>query len=156
MQIENKTVVSISYNLTNKEGQVLDSSQGLEPLSYLHGYGNIIPGLEQGLLGAKLNDELTIEVMPEEGYGEYDASLVQEIPLTKLEHLPNLKVGSFIEINTPEGVQIASLVELSETTATLDTNHPLAGELLVFNIKVEALRQATAEELEQGVVILPS
>lgn len=156
MKIVNNRVVSLHYTLTNEEGQILDSSQGLEPLHYLHGHKNIILGLEKGLEGAQLGQDLQLEISPEEGYGLYYPHLVQEIPLENLQHLGELTVGNLLEVATETGPQIVTLLKLSDTTATLDANHPLAGEKLFFKLNVISIREATSEEIHQGLVILPS
>lgn len=156
MKIANNQVISLHYTLTNEEGQVLDTSQGLEPLRYLHGHKNIISGLEKGLEGAQVGEDLQLEISPEEGYGLYYPHLVQEIPLENLQHLGELKIGNLLEVETEAGPQIVTLLELSDTTATLDANHPLAGEKLFFQLNVVDIREASSEEINQGLVILPS
>lgn len=156
--IEADKVVTLHYTLIGEDGEVLDSSQGLEPLQYLHGHQNIIAGLEKGLAGAKLASELTLHIPPEEAYGHYDPELVQEVPLAQLaniEDVDKLEEGSFLAVESPEGPQVLTLVKLNADTATLDANHPLAGKTLTFNLSIEAIREATPEELAQGVVVLP-
>lgn len=155
-KIQANKVVTLHYTLTGEEGEVLDSSQGLEPLQYLHGHNNIITGLEKGLNNAELGSELTLNIPPEEAYGLYDPELKQEIPLSQLDNLENLTEGSFLAVETPEGPQVLTLVELKTDSAVLDANHPLAGKSLTFNLNVEAIREATEEELAQGVVVLPA
>jgi FKBP-type peptidyl-prolyl cis-trans isomerase SlyD len=151
MEIADKKAVTIHYTLKDDEGEVLDSSEGQEPLTYLHGEGNIVPGLEAALAGKKEGDAIQATLTPEQGYGERDDGNVRNIPLRKLPD-GKAKVGMRYRIQTEEGYQVALVTAVRGDYATIDANHPLAGKTLHFDVKVVGVRDATAEELEHGHV----
>ncbi len=153
MKIENNSVVSLQYKLTNNAGEVLDSSEGDEPLVYLHGSDSIIPGLENALTGKSAGEQVQVTVPPEEGYGEFDDALIQVIPRDAFEGIDDIQPGMQFQAESPEGqLQIVCVKEIAESEVTIDANHPLAGQVLNFDITVEVVRAATAEELEHGHV----
>ncbi|HAR07806.1 MAG TPA: peptidylprolyl isomerase, partial [Cobetia sp.] len=100
MQIAQNAVVSFHYTLTNNEGEVLDSSEGREPLAYIHGAGNIVPGLEKELDGKTSGDELKVAVSPEEGYGEVQEALVQEVPREAFQGVEDIEAGMQFQAQT--------------------------------------------------------
>ncbi len=147
--IDNGRVVSIDYTLKDDAGTVIDSSEGAEPLSYLHGHGQIIPGLEKKLDGAAVGDDLEVTVSPDEGYGAHDPSRVFTVPRERFEF--DVKAGDFVQAKQPDGTAIPLQVTgVSEQEVTVDANHPLAGRTLNFAVKVVGVREATSEELEHG------
>ena len=153
MQIANDTVVSFHYTLTDDTGTTLDSSSGDEPLTYLHGSGSIITGLERELEGREAGDSFNAAIAPSDGYGDVNKELVMEIPLDSLSHIEGLEPGMQLRSQGQDGREQMLLVEaIGETTATLNANHPLAGQTLHFDVTVEAVRAATAEEIEHGHV----
>lgn len=153
MKIENNAVVSIQYKLTNDGGEVLDSSEGDEPLTYLHGTDSIIPGLENALTGKNAGEQLEVVVQPGEGYGEFDEAMIQVIPKDAFEGIDDIQPGMQFQAENPEGqLQIVSVKEIGADEITIDANHPLAGQVLHFDITIETVREATAEELEHGHV----
>jgi FKBP-type peptidyl-prolyl cis-trans isomerase SlyD len=142
-------VISIEYVLTDDAGEELDSNKGGEPLSYLHGHGQIVPGLERELTGKPVGHVATITVPPEEGYGEHDAERLVTVGRNRFEFEP--EAGQVLEASLPQGGSVPFVVvEVNKDTVVLDGNHPLAGKTLHFEIKVLGVRQATAEELEHG------
>ena len=152
MHVEKHRVVSIEYTLTSDEGEVLDSSQGREPLVYLHGEGNIIPGLERELDGKTKGDALKVRIAPAEAYGERVDAMVQTIPRDQLPPEIDVQVGLQLQARGPSGVQIVTVVGVEGDQVTLDGNHPLAGVPLNFAVEVVDVREATAQELENGHV----
>jgi FKBP-type peptidyl-prolyl cis-trans isomerase SlyD len=152
MQIATHTVATIDYTLTTDEGEVVDTSQGSEPLAYVHGVGGLVPGLEAALAGKRAGEMLRVRVEPAEGYGERDESLVARVPRTQLPGGAKLEVGMQFQARGPDGTQVVTLVKLDEQAAWLDANHPLAGMALNFAVTVVAVRAATPEELEHGHV----
>ena len=147
------TVVTFHYTLTDKGGQVLDSSQGNEPLVYLHGYSQIVPGLENALVGKSAGSAFKVSVEPAEGYGERNEQMVVTLPRTQGNLPADIEVGFVVELVSPEGDEIpARVVKLTEEDITLDANHPLAGETLYFDIELTNVRTATKEEIEHGHV----
>ena len=156
MEIKDQLVASIHYALKDDEGTVIDSSTGQEPLHYIHGAQNIVPGLEKELTGKKVGDKLQVVVQPEEGYGEYDASLIQAVPRTMFSGAEDIKVGMEFHAQTQQGMQVVEVVEIEEESITINGNHPLAGKTLHFDIEITAVREATADELERGHLHEPS
>ncbi len=151
MKVANQRVVSIHYTLTDDSGQELDSSRGQEPLKYLHGTQGLIPGLERELEGREPGDQFQATVQPEEAYGEVNPELIQDVPLEVLDGIENLHVGMALQSRAPDGrVQNLKVDAIGDGTATLNANHPLAGEVLHFDVQVEDVREATPEELEHG------
>lgn len=151
MLIENRKVVTLEYTLTDEAGDILDSSKGGDPLVYLHGEGNIIPGLEVALTGLDEGASLKVEVAPADGYGERDEELLQTVPKDRLAE-EAIEVGMQFQARGPDGPVMMTVVKVLEDTVTLDANHPLAGKILSFDVTVIAVRDATLEELTHGHV----
>jgi FKBP-type peptidyl-prolyl cis-trans isomerase SlyD len=146
-------VVSMHYTLTDDSGKVLDSSDGSEPLNYLHGAGNIIPGLEQALVGQVQGDSLKVTVEPADGYGETDPGLVQVVDRAAFQGVETVDVGMTFEARGPDGhVQRIVVTSVDGDRVTVDANHPLAGQQLHFDVQIIGVRAATPEELEHGHV----
>lgn len=152
MQISEQKVVSIHYTLTNDAGETLDSSSGGDPLVYLHGNQNIIPGLEAALNGKSVGDSIQVSIEPADGYGEYNAELTQVVPSEMFQGVERIEVGMQFQAQTSEGVQVVRIADVDGDNVTVDGNHPLAGERLHFDVAVEEIREASSEELEHGHV----
>lgn len=152
MKIENEKVVSINYTLRNDAGEILDTSDGREPLAYIHGMGNIIPGLESQLNGKSAGDSLNVSVAPADGYGEYDLAQVVQVSRSQFEGVPELKIGMQFTASSPEGNQVVTVTNIDNDVVTVDGNHPLAGKVLHFDLSVVDVRDASAEELSHGHV----
>ena len=153
MSIKDNSAVSFQYSLADDEGQQLDSSAGKEPLAYLHGAGNIIPGLENALTGKAVGDSMTVAVSAAEGYGEVQQELIQDVPRTSFQGVEQIEVGMQFEAQTGQGGTVpVTVTAVTDETVTVDGNHPLAGKNLNFDVSIEAVRDATAEELEHGHV----
>ena len=151
MLIAANKAVSIDYTLTNDAGEVIDSSAGGAPLAYLHGAGNIIPGLEKALEGKQAGDELNVSIEPEDAYGEYLAELVSTLNRSLFEGVDELEVGMQFHASGPDGgMQIVTIRDIEGDDVIVDGNHPLAGQRLNFKVKVVAVREANAEELAHG------
>ena len=151
MQIAANCVASIQYKLTDEAGEILDSSADGEPLVYLHGAGNIIPGLENELIGKAAGDSLSVTLQPEQGYGVVDEELIQTVPRSDFEGVGDIEPGMRFEASGADGhTQLIVVTDLAEDEVTVDGNHPLAGEVLHFDITVEDVRTATDEELSHG------
>ncbi len=152
MQIAQDKVVLIHYTLRNDSGEVLDSSSGGDALAYLHGQGNIIPGLEKALEGKQAGYKLSVKVEPAEGYGQRDAQLVQQVPRRQFGGA-NVQPGMQFHAQTSQGQnRVVTVKSIVGDMVTVDGNHPLAGENLHFDVEVTDVRDATAEELEHGHV----
>lgn len=152
MQIEKNRVVLVHYTLRDEQGQVLDSSNGRGPLSYLHGKGNIIPGLEQALAGKAAGEKLDVTVPPEQGYGRRDDRLVQIIPRSKFAGGSELTPGMQVRATGSQGARMVTIVRVERDFVTIDANHPLAGRTLHFSVEVAEVRKATHEEVSHGHV----
>jgi len=152
MTVSHDKVVLIDYTLKNSKGETLDSSEGQEPLAYLHGAENIVIGLERELSGKKVGDRIQTVVQPEEGYGLRDDELIGVIPREMFESDMGIEVGMTFEAETDQGVQIVNVIALSDDEVTVDGNHPLAGETLHFDVIIRHIRDANEEELEHGHV----
>jgi len=154
MQIDNHKVVSFHYTLTNNSGEVIDASEGREPLVYLHGEENIIPGLELALEGKTVGDKLKVSLDAADAYGEFDPAMVEIVSSDMFEGVENVEVGMEFQAELPdgEGLQMVRITEVDGDNVTVDGNHPLAGQDLNFDVAIVDIRQASAEELEHGHV----
>ncbi|NVK22143.1 MAG: peptidylprolyl isomerase [Kangiellaceae bacterium] len=152
MQIEQDKVVLIDYTVKTEEGVLVDTSEGNEPLAYLHGHRNIIPGLESALVGKAAEDELTVNVQPNDAYGERHEELVKEVPVSAFQGVDKIEAGMQFHAESPNGPQLITVTKIEGETVTVDGNHPLAGMALVFDVKVLEVRDASSEELSHGHV----
>ncbi|WP_018865786.1 MULTISPECIES: peptidylprolyl isomerase [unclassified Thioalkalivibrio] len=150
MQVAQNAVVAIHYTLTNDAGEKIDSSEGREPLAYLHGNGQIVPGLEKELEGKAAGDKVQAKVSPAEGYGEKIDAMVQEIPMDAFQGVESVEPGMQFQAQTENGPLTVTVTKVEGDTATVDGNHPLAGETLNFDVEIVEVREASAEELEHG------
>ena len=143
MTVQNDKVVTLHYHLTNTEGQVIESSRGSEPLTYLHGTGTILSSLEHALTGLEVGATKTVEVAPADAYGEHDATKVETLPRGAFERVHNLEVGMLLQAQDPQGQTFTvRVMDIREDTVVIDANHPLAGETLTFEIEVLDIRDA--------------
>ena len=153
MHIAEQSVVSIHYTLTNDAGETLDTSDGREPLVYLHGAQNIIPGLENELTGKSVGDSFDVTIQPEEAYGTVNPELVQTVPHSAFEGVEKVEPGMQFQARGDDGeTQVITVTEVADSGVTIDGNHPLAGQVLNFSVRVEEIREATEEEIEHGHV----
>ena len=152
MQIEKNKVVTIDYTLTDDDGEVIDTSEGGEPLAYVQGAGGLIEGLESAMEGKKTGDEMQVTVPPEKGYGEHDESLVDIVGRDAFGDVKELDVGMRFTAQTDGGRRTVVITQIEGDQVTLDGNHPLAGMQLNFDVKVVEVRDASKEELQHGHV----
>ena len=152
MSITKDSVVTFNYSLKDDDGALIDSSSADEPLAYLHGHGNLVPGLERELEGKGAHDKLSVKVTPADGYGDYSRELVQKVPRRSLKGIANVTVGMRLHAQTAEGPRAVTVTAVTGDMVTLDGNHPLAGKNLNFDIEILDVRDATAEELAHGHV----
>jgi FKBP-type peptidyl-prolyl cis-trans isomerase SlyD len=150
MQVSENTVVAIEYTLKNDAGDVLDSSVGHAPLTYLHGHHNIISGLENAMLGKKVGDTFTVTIPPEEAYGLRDDSMTQVVPRHLFQGVDEIVPGMKFHAEAEHGVNVVTVIDVKGDQVHLDANHELAGETLHFDVVVQAIRAATDEEIEHG------
>ena len=151
MQIARNKVVSIRYTLRDERGDVLGAAGGAS-LSYLHGKGNVIPGLEQALAGKSAGDKVDVTVAPEQGYGARDERLVQIVARSKFGEVADLAPGMQVRATGSQGPRLVTVVRVDRDFVTVDGNHPLAGRTLNFSVEVAEVRKATHEEISHGHV----
>ena len=152
MQISEQKVVLLNYEVVDDQGQLIDRSEEGDPLAYIHGTGQLIPGLETALEGRGQGDKIEVDVPPDQGYGERNDDGVQTVSRDQFDDGVEIEVGMQFEAKDDEGEQIVTVVKLEDEAVTVDGNHPLAGEILNFNVNVVDVRDATPEELEHGHV----
>jgi FKBP-type peptidyl-prolyl cis-trans isomerase SlyD len=148
MQITKNKVAAIHYTLRDNKGEVLDTSDGREPLHYLHGAGNLIIGMEEGLEGKSKGDKFQLKIAPEKGYGEKDPEMVQKVPRSAF---GDQEVKPGMKFSTNQG-GVVTVTEVGLDGVTVDANHPLAGVELNFDVEVMEVRNATSEEISHGHV----
>ncbi len=148
-KIENP-VVSIHYTLTNKAGKTLDSSIDAEPLSFLHGAGNIIPGLESALTDKPVGEKFTVTIEPEDAYGERMEEQMQTVSKEMFAGIDTIEVGMQFQADSSSGPAVVTITAVEGDDITIDGNHPLAGEQLTFDVEVMEIRPATETEIEHG------
>jgi FKBP-type peptidyl-prolyl cis-trans isomerase SlyD len=153
MKIEKGRVVDIDYSLHLGDGEIVDRSEPDEPLTYLHGEGDIVPGLESALEGAAVGDRKQVVVAPGDGYGTHDPAGIQRVPRQAFPQGFQPQVGMQLSAQGPDGDEVMFVIQKVELDAvTIDLNHPLAGKTLHFDVTVREVREATAEELQHGHV----
>jgi FKBP-type peptidyl-prolyl cis-trans isomerase SlyD len=150
MQISDNKVVFIDYTLTNDEGEVIDTSKGSEPLAYIQGVGNIIPGLESALEGHQTGDSLKVSIPPEQGYGLRNEDSLRTFPREAFSGIDEIEEGMQFMAQLEDSQQMFTVVTVEEDTVVADANHPLAGMTLNFDVTVRDVRDATDEELSHG------
>lgn len=152
-KIENGLVVTLQYRLYLANDEFIEESDAEDPLVYLHGYENIIPGLEQAIEGLEVGDEKTVVVSAEDAYGEYDEDGVMDVATEDLPPDLEPEEGMVLQITDKDGeISLAEIVEITDEGIVLDFNHPLAGENLKFEVKILDIREASQEELDHGHV----
>ncbi len=148
--VQDNLVVSLDYTLIVDE-EVMESTDDGEPIEFVQGIGQIIPGLESALYGMKVGEKKTVVIEPENAYGDYDPDSLEIAKKEEFSEEIPLDVGTFLDLSDDEGeVLSAQIIEEDEDTVTLDFNHPLAGKTLTFEITLSALRPASEEELDHG------
>ena len=152
MKASNDMVVTMHYTLTDDSGEVLDSSSGREPLAYLHGHGNIIPGLEQALEGQESGFQSKVTIAAADAYGERNDEAVVEADRDSFPEEMNPEPGMQVYAEGPEGPIPFTIVAVDGDKVKLDANHPLAGKTLHFEVEITEIRQGSSEEIEHGHV----
>lgn len=147
MHIGPETVVTFHYTLRDEAGSAMETSRGGDPAAYLHGANNIIPGLEAAMTGRVAGEVFSTTVNPESAYGLRSPNAVQRVPIKHLAFKGKLRPGAAVQLSTSDGMRAVTVVKAGRHAADIDTNHPLAGKTLVFDIEVMDTRSATAEEL---------
>ena len=150
MTIKTNSVVQFHYTLKDADGTLIETSSGRDPMAYLHGHNNIIPGLEAAMEGKNVGDSFSVTITPEQAYGERRADALQRIPVKHLQGAKKWKAGMVAHVQTEQGARQVMIVKVGKFMADVDTNHPLAGRTLAFDIIIDAVRDATEEEVAHG------
>ncbi len=152
MPVEKNKVVAFHYTLRNEEGAEVETSTADEPMVYLHGgYRNLLPKLEEAFEGKNKGDEFSVTLPPEQAYGMRQEGSVQRIPIKHLlTKQKRYKPGMAVKVNTKEGPRDVVIVKVGKFNVDVDTNHPLAGLTVTFDISVENIRDAESDEVSHG------
>lgn len=150
MAIEKNKVVSLHYTLTDADGQELESSRQRDPMTYLHGASNIIPGLEKALEGKDKGESFAVSVQPDEAYGARNEQNTQRISSKHFKGAGRLSPGQVLQLQTRNGPMQVTVVKVGRFNVDVDANHPLAGKTLTFDVEVTDVRDATQEEISHG------
>jgi FKBP-type peptidyl-prolyl cis-trans isomerase SlyD len=153
MKVKKDAVVEMHYTLKNDAGEVLGSTVGKDPTPFMHGHNHILAGLEKAVEGMKVGESCDVSLAPEDAYGVHDKEAIQEIPMKALEGIDKLEVGMNLQSKDQHGSPVTvRVLKITKKAITVDANHQLAGETLHFNVSIESVREATADELEHGHV----
>ena len=150
MKVEKNTVVLFHYRLTDDSGAEIESNTEAEPSAYLHGHGGIIPGLEKAMAGRESGESFQVTVPPEEAYGPRKPDSMQRVPIKHLLGSKRWKPGMIAQVQTEQGRRHVMVAKVGHKFADVDTNHPLAGRTLTFDITISEVRVASAEEIAHG------
>lgn len=151
MKIAKDAVVTFSYVLKKPDGEEIDRADPDEPMAYLHGHNNIIPGLEEALEACEIGDKKSVNLAPDQAYGMRIENRIQRVPIKHLLAKPKkLAPGAIVKINTSQGAIDATVIKAGKFNVDVDTNHPLAGQDLCFSVVIHDVREATPEELDHG------
>jgi len=150
MKIADKTVVQFHYVLKEQDGTEIESSEGNDPMAYLHGANNTLVGLEKALTGKAVGDKFSVTLQPEDAYGERQEDMIQRIPAKHLQGATKWKAGMTGVVQTEQGQRQVTVVKVGKFMVTVDVNPPLAGKVLTFDLNVVEVRAATDEEVKHG------
>lgn len=150
MKVEKNVVVGLAYQVRTQDGVLVDEAPANQPLEYLHGHQNLVPGLEKALEGHVIGDKFDVRVSPEEGYGEYNENMVQRVPKEVFLGVDDLEVGMRFIADTDLGPLPVVITEVDGDEVVVDGNHMLAGQDLLFTVEVVDMREATLEEIAHG------
>ena len=147
MQVENNKVVSFHYQLSETNGALIEQTSPEQPAIYLHGHQNILPAMEEAFSGRKAGESFQIQLSAAQAYGEKKPDQQQRVPMKHLvQGKQRLKVGQVVQVNTADGQYDARIIKVGKFNVDIDSNHPLAGIDLTFDIEIVDLRDATDEE----------
>lgn len=152
LKIQENTVVTLNFTLTNTKGKVIDASEQTGPIVYIQGSKDVLEGIESAVEGLTVNDKTEVKIDACDAYGEYDDNNLSSVPRQAFAGLDQLTVGMQLQEETSDGAILVTIKEINDEQVLVDTNHPLAGQTLHFKLEVIALREATAEELDHGHV----
>jgi len=152
MQITDNSVVFFHYVLKNEQGEVVDSTEGEDPIPYIHGKQQIVSGLEEAMQGRNVGEKFDVSVSPEKGYGAHDDDKLFDVDKALFAGMDDLAVGSMCEMTNEQGQpEVVTIAEIGDEVVTVDANHPFAGQVLTFAVEIALVREATETELENGI-----
>lgn len=154
MKIVKNCVVTLEYELKGDDGVKIDASADTGPIVYLHGWDSLLPGLETAVAGREAGESLEVVIPHKEGYGEFDDELVEQVPRENFQGIDDIAPGMQFQTDANDGPEpmVVTVMEVDDSTVTVDGNHPLAGRDLYFSVEVKAVREATSEEVAHGHV----
>jgi FKBP-type peptidyl-prolyl cis-trans isomerase SlyD len=155
MKIADKKAVAIEFTLKDDKGEVIETSVGKDPLWYLQGIGNLVPGLEKALDGKDTGETVEVSLSAADAYGDRDEKEIRNVPLRRFK-AQRVQVGGRYQIQAEDGMRVVTVLSVNGDYARVDGNHPLAGKALTFICKVIDVRDATEEELQHGHVHDPA
>lgn len=150
MQVSNHTVVSFHYTLCDADGKQIETTRGGEPTLCLIGANNVLPGMEQAMMGKETGDCFQVTLEPHLAYGNPKTNRQDRVPAKYLKHEGKLKPGQVVRIQTDQGKRSVTVIKVGKFSVDVDLNHPLAGQTITFDIEIVAIRQGTAEEIAHG------
>jgi FKBP-type peptidyl-prolyl cis-trans isomerase SlyD len=150
MKVADEHVVQFNYDLKDEKGDLLESSKEHAPVAYLHGKAGILPGLADAMAGKSKGDEFSITLEAKDAYGEIREDAEQRVPVKHLQGAKKWKKGMTAVVQTDDGQRQVTIVKMGKFMATVDTNHPWAGQTLTFDLSIADVRPATTEELSHG------
>lgn len=150
MKIHNDSVITMHYTVKNSHGEIIDSSENSEPMTFLNGRGFLIYGLEQELTNKAKGDKFDCNIDAEAAYGAFHPELVQQLPISVFDSIEEIHEGMQLRATTDDGEQSVIITEITDEQVTVDGNHPLAGVDLTFNVEIIDVREATEEEMAHG------
>ncbi|WP_404368759.1 peptidylprolyl isomerase [Marinobacter sp.] len=148
--MQRPAVYTVHYRLKNRSGDVIDTSEGGEPLTFMEGATGVIKGIQEAVRGRGPGDCLEVTVPPEMAYGEHNPEFVRKVPRSAFEGVENLQVGMKFQTNTGEQAQVVKVVGIDGNLVSVDANHPLAGFTLYFELEIVQVREATDDEMESA------
>ncbi len=149
-------IYTVHYRLKNRAGEVVDTSEGGEPLHFLEGASHVIEGIQKAVKGRSPGDCLEVTIPPDLAYGEHNPDLVRKVPRSAFEGVENLQVGMKFQTNTGAEAQVVQVVGIDGNLIRVDANHPLAGFTLYFDLEIISVREATDEEVAAGQPLSPA
>lgn len=153
--MQRPAVYTVHYWLKNPHGEVVDTSEGGEPLHFMSGTEGIIQGIQEAVRGRGPGDRLEVTVPPAMAYGEHNPDLVRRVPRSAFENIESLQVGTKFQTNTGQEAQVVKVTGIDGNLVTVDANHPLAGLTLYFDLEIVAVREASDEEVTAGRAFEP-
>lgn len=150
MKVSQNKVVSFHYDLIDASGSGIETTREDDPVLFLVGAGNVLPGLEQAMMGKTVGDSFTVTLAAEQAYGLRDESKIDRVSAKYLKHEGKLVPGKIVRIDTNQGLKTATVIKAGKFTVDIDLNHPLAGQVITFDLEIMDIRDGSADEIAHG------